>query len=260
VRLARTQCENSGLKKIAFCSKFQMLSILTGCAGEVFDTPPLTPVNVSPIEGADIALSTTTTFVWLASERAQYYDFHLFNVDNGDIEQYASRNMRRDSVCENDRCRLTLSVSLPFLEGHAWRVRAGNNAGVSGWTRTRFNMINTSTSNNEDVQLGGLTTPAVPSPVSPEGNDFRSDDLVEFVWRAIPDATGYDFHIFDAVNTEMVDTLNDLPATTVCQSGELCRLTRSIALPPSAAHAWRIRAVNDKGRSDWTRSVFSVVR
>lgn len=229
-----------------------VVSLTTGCAsGPVYDSPPLPPTNVSPVESTDIVVNAQTTFVWLASDTAEYYEFHIFNNETNDIEQHARRNLRADSVCQGAQCSLTMSVALPIKKDHAWRVRAGNYAGLSGWTRTRFNMV-------ESV-ASAANVPGIPSPIRPNGIDVKSQSLVEFVWRAIPEATGYDFHVFDAVNAEMVDALNDLPATTVCQSGNLCRITRTVSLQPSDTHAWRVRAVNRDGRSGWTRTQFKVL-
>lgn len=230
-----------------------LVILVMGCAsGPLYESPPLPPVNVSPVESTDVAINSPTTFTWQASETAQYYEFHIFNNETKDIEQYARRNLRANNVCQDNQCSLQLSVSLPLKQDHAWRVRAGNNKGLSSWSRHRFNMV--------DAVAGALSSPAVPSPVRPAGIDVKAQTLVEFVWRNIDGATGYDFHLFDAINTEMVDPLNDLPATVVCQGGNLCRIIRAVELPPSTAHAWRIRAVNENGRSEWTRTEFKVVR
>jgi len=233
------------------------LILLMGCASApVYNLPPLVPVNTSPTNSTDVLIDAQTTFIWQPSETAEYYEFHIFNNETNDIEQYARRNLRADRVCQNGQCSLTIGVVLPIKKDHAWRVRAGNYAGLSSWSRTRFNMID---SNSFSSALSSAS-PNVPSPVSPDGTEVQAETLVEFVWRNIPDVTGYDFHIFDAVKAEMVDPLNDLPATTVCQGTELCRITRSVKLSPSEAHAWRIRAVNNNGRSEWTRTEFKVIR
>lgn len=240
-----------------------IMVLVTGCAfGPEYEVAPFPPVNMSPTEQADVVVNAQTTFVWQTAANATFYQFHIFNNASNDITQHARTNLQSNDVCENGQCRVTLAVALPYKKNHAWRVRAGNNAGFSGWTRTRFNMVgsgeNAGTSTSTGV--GTLMTPSTPRPVSPNGIDVESETLVEFVWRAIPEATGYDFHIFDAVNTQMVDVLNDMPATTVCQSRELCRITRTVKLSPSDAHVWRIRAVNQNGQSTWTRSNFNVVR
>ena len=239
-----------------------LLAIGAGCAGgPVYESPPQTPVNLSPIEAADIGINTETTFVWQASRDAQYYEFHIFNNENNDIEQYARRNLRANDVCQGDQCSVTLSVALPFKKDHAWRVRAGNYEGLSNWTRTRFNMVGSGVvGGNNSGGVGALITPGIPNPVRPAGLEIQNETLVEFVWQSIPEATAYDFHIFDAVNTEMVDTLTELPATTLCQNDNVCRLTRTVRLSPSSAHAWRVRAINSNGRSAWTRTEFKVVR
>lgn len=119
-----------------------LMVLIAGCAtGVEYDAPPSAPVNVSPVEQSDMLVNTRTTFVWQASANASYYEFHIYNNANSDIEQYARRDLLASSVCQNGRCSVTLSVALPYKKDHAWRVRAGNNAGLSVWTRTRFNMV-----------------------------------------------------------------------------------------------------------------------
>jgi len=240
-----------------------MLAVLAGCAtGPDYDSAPATPLNISPLEESDVVINTETTFVWQATENTSFYEFHIFNNANKDIEQHARRNLRPGTVCDNDQCSVTLSVALPFKRDHAWRVRAGNNAGMSTWSRTRFNMIGSGTGADSGNAggVGSLSAPTIPTPVSPDKVEVQAQTLVDFVWRATTEATGYDFHIFDSVNSEMVDTLDDLPSTVVCQDGDLCRITRTVRLSPASSHAWRVRAVNQNGRSEWTRTEFNVSR
>ncbi len=228
------------------------LLAIGGCASEPFyDAAPIVPANVSPVEEADIQKNARTTFIWRASDTALYYEFHIFNQSTKDIQQYYRSNLQASDVCNGGSCQLTMNVDLPVIEDHAWRVRAANNAGFSNWSRTRFNMVG----------AGGSVTdaPAVPDPLQPlSGSSAKANSLVDFVWRAVPDATSYDFHLFDSENRTMVDVLTNIPATTVCQSGSSCQLTRKINLPAANDHAWRIRAINNAGQSAWTRVTFAV--
>jgi len=225
---------------------------LNGCATEtLYSTVPTVPVNISPEEESDIVGNSSTTFVWRASENAQYYEFHIFDQVTKDINQHSRGNLRASDVCSDGTCRVTLDVVLPTVQDHAWRVRAANNAGFSGWSRTRFNVVGEGANSSR--------TPNVPNPLQPlTGSAAKFKSLVDFVWRSVPDATSYDFHLFDSVNRTMVDALTDIPASTVCQGGENCQLTRKVSLPPSDDHAWRIRAVNSNGQSAWTRIVFTI--
>lgn len=119
-----------------------LMLLIAGCAaGPEYDSPPQTPVNVSPVELSNVVINAQTTFVWQEARNASYYEFHLYNNATSDIEQYMRRNLRANDVCQNGQCSLTLNVALPLKKDHAWRVRAGNNAGLSEWSRTRFTMI-----------------------------------------------------------------------------------------------------------------------
>lgn len=242
-------------------------SSVSGCTSErIYDSVPLVPINVSPSEESEIANDSSVTFVWQSSTGAQYYEFHIFNQQTKDINQYYRRNLQAGDVCQNGSCQLTLNVSLPEAADHAWRVRAVNNAGFSGWTRTRFDMVgagSTRSSNNDGSgnSVVSRSAPSVPNPLQPlSGSTAKLDSLVDFVWSSAPQATSYDFHLFDSLNRTIVDELTDIPATTVCQIGENCQLTRKVQLPPSTNHAWRVRAVNNDGQSAWTRVEFTVER
>lgn len=250
------------LPALAVCLALSWIAVsVSGCAsGTVYDSVPLVPMNVSPSEESEIANNSSVTFVWQASTGAQYYEFHIFNQQTKDINQYYRRNLQASDVCQNGRCELTVSVSLPEATDHAWRVRAVNNVGFSGWTRTRFDMVGTgATLNNNSVV--SRAAPTVPNPLQPlSGSTAKLDSLVDFVWTSAQQATSYDFHLFDSLNRTIVDAVTDIPATTVCQGGNRCQLTRKVQLPPSDNHAWRIRAVNNDGQSAWTRVEFTVVR
>ena len=255
--------KRSPLRLAVFLAVGWVVSSVSGCAsGPLYDSVPLVPVNVSPAEETEIANNTSVTFVWQASDTAQYYEFHLFNQQTKDINQYFRRNLQAGDVCQGGSCQLTISVSLPEATDHAWRVRAVNNAGFSGWSRTRFDIVGAgsataSASTNTSNRI--RNAPLVPDPIQPRsGSITKAGSLVDFVWSAAPQATSYDFHLFDSVNRIMVDELRDIPASTVCQGSQSCQLTRKVMLPPASNHAWRVRAVNDSGESAWTRIEFSV--
>ncbi len=240
-------------KRFCYAAMLVPLAILAGCAGgAVYERPPSIPINLAPAEDANIIANTETTFVWQASADAEYYEFHIFDRSTSDIQKYYMRNLSPGKVCSNGQCSITLNVALPNMKDHAWRVRAGNYVGLSNWTRYRFSMVGGNASND-------LGAPRVPVALQPRNaTEIKAGTLIEFVWRPIPDATGYDFHLFDAVNAEMTDSLVNLPATTVCQGNELCRLTRTVNLQAGEGHAWRVRALNQNGWSGWTRNVFAV--
>ena len=314
-----------------------VLVVLVGCATEpYYEAAPINPINVAPSEDVNISVNARTTFSWLATENTQFYEFHIFNQVTKDTTQYRHDKLEVESVCSEGRCSLTLNVDLPISDGHAWRVRAGNNAGLSEWNRTRFNMIEAraSVSNEEpaktsadvtvesrfesdsnpapnavtlssaDEQAGTsdaaaenseavpsaelvpkvsevaeLDTNAVvrsntetqtlavsnsaserggPDLMQPtEDTQFVSGALVDFKWRSLPNAVSYDFYIYDSVSKEMVESLTDIAAVSLCPIENVCGLTREVSLP-EAHHSWRVRANYEQGASPFSSNRFVV--
>lgn len=319
-------------------------AVLVSCAtGPYYEEPPITPTNVSPGDDVNISVNAETTFTWLPTENTEYYEFHIYNQQTKDTTQYRHDNLQDGQVCLEGQCSLTLNVDLPMSKGHAWRVRAGNNAGLSEWNRTRFNMISanavssTSTEssteqsvdagtevdlaevtqssaepgenqaasagdavveNTDDIPNVELAAAAVEvaEPDADKANDgtqasdneaVRSDakeepssepasvldgpalmqpaqgravatgSLVDFKWRSIPDAVSYDFYIYDSVAKEMIESLTDIAADSLCKSDNECGLTREVALP-EANHSWRVRANFEDGASPFSSNQFAV--
>ena len=235
---------------------------LGGCALPVaYDEPPPMPAPLSPAVGASLVVDTPTRFVWAPVKRAAHYDFHLFDRETRDIERYYRAALDPAEVCrgeageEGAECAVTLSVALPYLEGHAWRVRAGNNAGKSGWTRREFTMVD-----GAGAGPGAVRRPAMPVPIAPgRAAAVVRGSLVTFEWTPSADATGYDFHLFDRSDGEIADQVLELSAATVCRRETRCSFARTVRLPTGDGHAWRVRALNRHGRSEWTRTELSVV-
>jgi len=306
-----------------------LLVMLASCATEpYYEAAPITPVSTSPSDDVEIGVNAQTTFVWLPTENTQFYEFHIYNQITKDIKQYSRTRLLDNAVCRDGLCRLTMNVDLPKAKGHAWRVRAGNNAGLSEWNRTRFNMVDASTATNSSaeaiaslslsssaesganaevaadaeadasdvvmpnpdqfpsvelitdaqtetetnapvsegseadtlVTLKSQPAATVPALMQPtEGVKVESGSLVDFMWRSLPGAVSYDFFIYDSVSKKMVESLTNIAATTLCRSGNICRLTRVVALPV-ASHAWRVRANFNNSQSPFSSSRFAVVR
>ena len=222
-----------------------------------YDEPPPMPLALSPAEEANLIVNAPVRFVWTAVERADHYDFHVFDRETRDISRYYRAELEPGTVCRDGECAVTLSVALPYTHDHAWRVRAGNNAGKSDWTRTRFAMVNGSLK-GAGVGPASARVPPMPEPLEPRGATLVPGAVETFVWSPSAGATAYDFHLFDRSTGSIVDEVRDLPAATVCQQPSRCVLSRSVVLPPGEGHAWRVRAINRDGRSGWTREEFSV--
>ena len=119
-----------------------LVSVTAGCASSRwYDTPPSTPVPISPQATETLGPAPSVTFSWKAAERAETYDFHVFNVATSDIDKHMSRALRPSEICRGGTCSITMSLSLPSSERHAWRVRGVNIAGASAWTRNLFTWV-----------------------------------------------------------------------------------------------------------------------
>lgn len=113
--------------------------LLSACASTPwYDTPPFMPVNVSPTEGTIITPKIPVVFTWDESFQAETYDFHIFNAETRAIDQYMQTGLKPSEICSAGSCRISLKLSLPDSNRHAWRVRASNIAGQSAWTRSIF--------------------------------------------------------------------------------------------------------------------------
>ena len=100
--------------------------------------------------------------------------------------------------------------------------------------------------------------PPMPRALTPEtGTSLRAGEPVEFSWRRTEDTESYDFHVFNAENSDIARYMKtDLRAEDIC-SGDHCSINLYLALPESERHAWRVRASNNAGKSAWTRTLFT---
>ena len=322
--------------------------------GTVVPIRPTIPVNVSPAVGSDVQEGAEVTFFWLYDPLVESYDFHLFNRLSSEAVEFVY-DLKPDEVCSADQCRFTKEITLPVGDNHAWRIRAGNSAGRSDWSRNVFNVVSNlpatprlelpttqatlvvgtdtafvwqksatasvyglqifSGSNPDESLISSKieqsscsddtcyvsinldlpaandyrwqvtaynasgesvsaqrefsvtrTTgpvsgpPATPVNVSPAVSaELKQGAEVEFVWQRDLLAVSYEFHIFDNVTKNTTPYITGLAADDICVDG-LCSLTYALTQPVASNHAWRVRAVNAQGYSDWSRTVFSVVQ
>jgi len=226
-----------------------------GCATpEWHDTPPGMPAAIAPGVGAELVAGAPVRFSWTPAERATHYDFHVFDRESGDIMRHDRSALDARTACDADECAVTLPITLSEIDGHAWRVRAGNVAGKSGWTRSIFSMVG-----DADTGPARSRAPTTPVPLEPAGGTLVRDAVATFTWTPVDGATAYDFHLFDRTSGAVVGEVRELPVATVCQEPERCTLSRTVILPDGESHAWRVRATNRHGRSPWTRVEFAVV-
>ena len=205
----------------------------------------LSPELLTPLADANLLAGSTAAFSWQADKQVERYNFELALLSDGFNAPLLSSSVQAQNCSEND---CILEIQLPDkLQGtYAWRIAAENADGQSDWSVSSFNVVVPS-------------RPAVPVNVSPAvGADVQEGAEVTFFWLYDPSVESYDFHLFDRVSSEAVDFVYDLQPDEVC-SADQCRFTTEITLPVGDNHAWRVRAGNAAGKSNWSRNVFNVV-
>ena len=104
-----------------------------------------------------------------------------------------------------------------------------------------------------------IKSPIIPTAVFPEQDALVfANSSVEFQWEADATIDTYDFHFFDGVTSRTLPFITNLSAAELC-SDTLCSLSLPIELPLGGVHAWRIRARNSAGLTNWTRHRFTVL-
>lgn len=131
------------IRLVRLKAPFLLLLACAGCASLSYhEFPPATPIPLAPASSSVVINQSDARFLWRESENAEYYDFHIFNRANSDISTYYLEGLDPEEICAQRLCELTLELLLPVRKGHAWRVRAGNFAGNSAWTRIEFEAAN----------------------------------------------------------------------------------------------------------------------
>lgn len=128
-----------GLQPLCRLLSVLLFVAVTGCASTPwYDSPPPMPEAIGPQSGSTLSAGEPVEFLWTQTPDTEFYEFHVFNAQNSDIQRYMKTDLRPSDICDGAYCRVDLYLSLPASERHAWRVRSGNIAGKSAWTRSLF--------------------------------------------------------------------------------------------------------------------------
>ncbi len=214
------------------------------------DAPPVgadlpgTPELLAPDADAALSAESIDAFTWQSVEGAVSYEFELSTTAEGFDQPLFSATIAATS-CTDSLCTQTVELPATSSGAYDWRVRTVSDDGESMWATRSLDLL--------------LARPATPVNVSPAvGVDINEGATVEFVWQFDPIVEIYDYHVFDRTTSTQLDFVYGLLPADVCD-GELCRFSAEVTLPIAANHAWRIRAGNASGRSDWSRSIFTMV-
>lgn len=206
--------------------------------------PPAMPSLLSPADDARLIAGTSSEFSWEADELSTAFQFELALTTTGFEEPLMSVTVPADS-CLTITCSLSIELPVAGFEQHSWRVKAIGEGGESAWATSAFELA--------------APKPAKPINISPEVDDeINEGATVEFVWQYDDAVDIYDFAVFDKTQSKDVGHIYGMLPEDICDAA-LCRFNTELLLPVANDHAWRIRARNSSGVSDWSRSVFDVI-
>ncbi len=214
----------------------------------VLPDPPSSPIAVSPIDGTDIDQGDTVTFVWNEVAVATSYDFGLYDVLSDSVGSVSEGLLAAD-ICQNSLCSLTIDIALAAGQGHAWQVLASNDAGSSPLLRTSFNVLAPVT---ELPAAPVLSTPLAEAVIA-------SGAQTTFSWSASSLASSYEFEIagIGSAPSATDSDLNTVLFPDSCTALE-CSFSALVSLPAGYSYAWRVRATNSVGSSEWSASTLYV--
>jgi len=100
--------------------------------------------------------------------------------------------------------------------------------------------------------------PARPVPIGPVSSaDLSQLPVIVFSWIRTEHATGYEFHIHNALSEEADNyKVTGLNNDNNCRQN-ICGVKVRLTLPDSSGHVWRVRALNEAGVSEWASRSFT---
>ncbi len=197
---------------------------------EGFTLPLPAPQLESPLNGT-LNISTSPSLAWYHITGATYYQLQVSSDPN-----FGSFELDRDNIqvlSQNSRDLSSEVINLHDNTAYYWRVRAGNDGGLSPWS----DPWNFKTAAPKLV----LNAPVI---LSPRNNSFNIlINPCRFIWHKIPEATSYDLILSrDSLFNPIVSTLTALPDTVKYLNG----------LQPAVRYFWKVKAVNVSGSSVWS--------
>jgi len=191
------------------------------------NTTPKTPILKSPANGGQ-KISLIPTFEWNSVESDHY-----------EIRIYSENSSGAVIQAEIQGTSFTPQNELDAETLYSWRVRAVKDGNRGDWS-SRWELITRSVENSDDGSRDD-SKPKTPKMISPS-NDSKNIELrPRFEWEAV-DA---DYFII-RINTENSSSpiiLSEVNGTT---------FTPEKDLTPETIHDWRVRAVKDGKKGEWS--------
>ncbi len=173
------------------------------------------------------SVSTSPTFVWIASSGAASYTLQI-STDNA----FSALTFNQSDIS-------TTNIQVTGLNSftvYYWRVRAVNNLGVSDWSTPSWSFTT------------GSAPLAPPVLISPSNNSSNVSITPTLSWSASPGAAGY---------TLQVSTSSSFSDFVFNQSGLTNTSHKLLSLNYLTKYYWRVRAANNSGTSDWSAPTWS---
>ena len=207
---------------------------------------PVAPVQISPINRADVEPDTdvTVTFQAIAGQAVTQYQVQRFDRVAG---RWSFNELHSADICSGSTCSVTV-VGVPVAINHAWRVRGYNFRGWGAFTQAYFDAVPASLSAVPSAPV--LTSPINRADVAP--NSGFTATFQAIAGQAI---IQYQVQRFDRVARRW--SYNEIHTADIC-NGSTCSVTVA-GVPVDVNHAWRVRAYNALGWGAFSQAYFDAV-
>jgi len=166
--------------------------------------------------------SSTLTCNWAALTMADYYEFELINVTNGETIVFQETNITNPAFIINN-------TNLSAEAKYKWKIK-----GVNGTSETPFS---TSTFSVD------RTNPNQPSNTLPLQNaTFTTNQTINFSWSILADVGAIQSPI-----TYTIEFANDVNFTTIIQKNDVSTSSFDKAFTAIGSYYWRIKATDLAG-------------
>jgi hypothetical protein len=163
------------------------------------------------------------TFTWQELAAADYYDFQLINITNGQTVVYSENGLIGNSVSLED------SVINNINAEYQWKVRARNGNGQTVYTFRSFKFDNIAPNQSQNTAPVNNTTAVVNAPI-------------DFSWT-IPADSG----IIQSPISYTIEFANDISFTSIIQTSDAATNSTSHTFYLAGDYYWRIKAKDAAG-------------
>jgi len=177
---------------------------------------------------------TTLTCNWEALTMADYYEFELLNVTNGETVVFQETNITNPTFIINN-------THLSAEAKYKWKVK-----GVNGTSETQFSISTFSIDR---------TNPNQPSNTIPAQNAiFTTNQTINFSWSILADIGAIQSPI-----KYIIEFSNDVNFATIIQKNDASTASFDIAFTAIGSYYWRIKATDSAENSSIYSTPFKFI-